>query len=44
MPSTRSALTWIRDALAVIGCGLILVAGSAGTAAAKGREVAVDFD
>ena len=44
MPSLRSALTGIRDALAVIGCGLMLAAGSAGTAAAKGREVVVDFD
>jgi lipoprotein-anchoring transpeptidase ErfK/SrfK len=44
MPSTRRTLTWIRDALAVIGCGLMLAAVAGGTAAAKGREVAVDFD
>ena len=39
-----SALTWMRYALAVLGCGFMLATGTAGTAAGKGREVAVDFD
>ena len=44
MPPTRRALTSMRDALAVIVCGLMLAAVAAGTAAAKRREVAVNFD
>ena len=44
MPGMLSALTWMRYALAVLGCGFMLATGTAGTAAGKGREVAVDFD